>query len=141
LSYYLIEPDAPGGLGPKTLFDRTGPRLEVKALHCVFDDWFGDCIVTSSPCFMVTEQAARLLEQMPATGVVFEQAIVSQSETFKELNADMELPGFAWLKVLGRPGTDDFGLSQTLDLVVSERVLKLLKQEGMPRAEFREWKG
>lgn len=90
---------------------------------------------------MVTEQAARLLEQMPATGVVFEQAIVSQSETFKELNADMELPGFAWLKVLGRPGTDDFGLSQTLDLVVSERVLKLLKQEGMPRAEFREWKG
>jgi hypothetical protein len=138
--YYSIEPDVPGGLGPETRYDRSGARLEVALLHYEFEDWFGDCLVTSSPCFMVTDAVARSLEEIPATGCVFEQAKVTLSENFREFNPEVHLPDFVWLKVLGRPGVDDFGLSQALELIVSERVLRLFEQFGIPRAEYIEWK-
>lgn len=130
LSYFLIEPEVSGGFGPETRFDRSGPRLEVTKLHYVFDDWFGDCLVTASPCFLIAEATARLLEKLPATGIAFGPAEISKSDLFKEFNPDTKLPPFAWLKVHGDPGVDDFGLSKSLDLIVSQRVFDLPRQGG-----------
>jgi len=35
---------------------------------------------------------------------------------------------FSWLQITGRAGTDDFGLSSSGLLIVSERMMNLLKE-------------
>jgi hypothetical protein len=41
----------------------------------------------------------------------------------------------AWLHIDGEPGKDDFGMHQTMHLIVSERALLLLKELGMKDVE------
>jgi hypothetical protein len=50
------------------------------------------------------------------------------------MQPDHKLPPFAWLKVDGQAGRDDFGIAPDYRLVVSERVLDVLKPLGISNA-------
>jgi hypothetical protein len=89
-------------------------------------------MVTSFPCYLVTEDVKEKILESDFSGVAFDTVEVTTSELFEEMQPDQRLPPFVWLKVNGDAGRDDFGIAKDYRLVVSERVLDVLKPLGIP---------
>ncbi|TPM45393.1 hypothetical protein FJ951_16200 [Mesorhizobium sp. B2-2-3] len=136
MRYYEVKPDVAGGLGENTVMDPSVHPPAVSKLHYQVEGWFGDALVTTFPCFLVTEEAKRGLLDIGISGATFAPAEVTKSENFLELQPDVELPPFVWLKVDGRAGHDDFGVNQKLNLVISERAFDVLDELGLPSASI-----
>lgn len=115
--------------------DRSVHPPIVTRLHLVFTDWLGDCLITSFPCFLISEQALQQLRKLPLTGYSTDTAEIEEGDLFDELFRESDpgarLPRFLWLKVSGSPRRDDFGLSENGDLVISDRVLDVLRAVGL----------
>lgn len=69
------------------------------------------------------------------SGVTFGDVEVTKSGVFEDMHPNRILPPFSWLQVTGRPGKNDFGISTSGDLVVSERIMELLKAFGLNHCE------
>ncbi len=134
MKYYILEPEVAGSLGKGTVMNRKVHPPDVKKLDYEFEGWLGDVLLESFPCFIATIAAVTELRQLSATGVQFDDVRVSKSAKFQEMYQHRALPEFKWLKVLGRPGIDDFGLGRDFRLVVSDRVLNALKPLGLSNA-------
>ncbi len=128
MKYYLIEAEVAGGFGHDSIIDRTSGRMVVKKLHYQCDGWLGDELLETVADFIVTERLARELEREQLTGIKFDEVKVTTSEEFADVCGDLPLPRFVWLKAEGQAGRDDFGLSEDLVLVVSERAYEVLKR-------------
>ncbi|ESQ90168.1 hypothetical protein ABAC460_10480 [Asticcacaulis sp. AC460] len=138
MTFYYIEPEVAGGWGENTVFERTpAVGTTVHKLHYVFEDWFGDSIVTSSHCYIVTEAASIEILNDELTGVIFDDVEVSTYPQFSMLRPGVQLPKFVWMKVVGQQGKDDFGRNRGEDLVISERALNIFKKFGLTVGEFR----
>ncbi len=134
-NYHIVEPEIAGGWGENTEFTRTpGQSVVVHKLHYQFDGWLGDELVESTPCYIVSEKMAGELRRAKLTGFVLDDVETTTSEQFREIYPDRELPMFLWLKVEGAPGSDDFGVTSNLQLVVSDRALKALADVGIANA-------
>ena len=134
MKYFYIEPEVAGGLGENTAMDRSVHPPIVSRLHYEFDGWLGEALLTSFPCFIVTEGAESKLQSIGATGIRFDKVEVTTSEEFQDFHPNRQLPKFVWLQVVGRPGRDDFGVAKNHRLVVSERALKVLEGLGISNA-------
>jgi hypothetical protein len=55
------------------------------------------------------------------------------------MNGDRPLPALCWLQITGRAGTDDFGLSSSGLLVVSEPIMNLLNTFVLKYCEVSEY--
>ncbi|UDL89509.1 hypothetical protein LGH82_31405 [Mesorhizobium sp. PAMC28654] len=142
MEYYEIKPLVAGELAEGTVMDTSVHPPIVSKLHFEFAGWLGDALVTSFPCFLVTEEAKRGLLSIGITGATFADAEVTTSEDFHEVQPDVELPPFVWLKVDGEAGQDDFGISQELNLVISERAFDVFDDLlGLSSADFWEFDG
>ena len=129
MRYFSIEPEVAGSSeGDNSVMDRSVHPPIVSRLHYVFSGWSGDVLLTSFPCFIVTEDAMKKLVEIGATGARFADVEVTTTYPFREFYPDTKLPRFAWLQVTGQAGRDDFGLARKIRLVVSERVLDALKR-------------
>jgi hypothetical protein len=134
--YYALEPEVAGGFGPHSVLNPKVRPLDVNRFHYEFDVWLGDPLLEAVGCFIVTEPLRQMIAEMHATGMSFGDVEISKSPQFDDLYPNRPLPDFVWLKVLGKAGRDDFGLSPNHGLVVSERILNLLKGEGMSHSEI-----
>jgi hypothetical protein len=134
MKYSYIEPEVAGGLGKNTVMNRSVHPPIVSKLHYHFDGWLGDVLLETFPCFVVTETAKQKLQSLGATGATFDEVEVTASEQFRELYPNRQLPKFAWLRVQGTPGREDFGIAPDGRLVVSERVLEALQELGISQA-------
>lgn len=112
-NFFELEPEVAGGLGPHTVMDRNTHPPRVAKLHYQFDGWRGDHIVTSFPCFLVTEPLANKLLGEQLRGLEIADVEVSTSEELDELFPEIELPKFLWLKATGVAGVDDSALHRT----------------------------
>ena len=126
--FYVLDPEVAGGLGPNTVMDASSHPPVVTTLHYELDGWLGDELLESFPCFIVTENMRHLIESARPSGCSFGAVLVSTSERFKELYPMRHLPRFFWLKIAGEAGYDDFGISSTNSLVISQRVLQAMKK-------------
>lgn len=131
MRFFKIQPEVAGGLGTRTIMDTTVHPPLVSVLEYEFDGWLGDDLLESFPCFIVSEQLKNLLEENTFTGYVFSDVITSKSDTFIEIYPDLTLPNFYWLKINGKAGVEDAGLSESNHLVVSENFLKILLQVNL----------
>ncbi len=138
--YYSLEPEVAGELGTKTEIDNSTHPPLVSKLHFKFSGWLGNEILECFPCYIVTEFMMKKIYTLQPTGCKFENLFIERSKQFKELYSDKELPKFKWLKINGQAGKDDFGLSPNNLLVVSERILKLLKNHRLNECDIEEWK-
>lgn len=128
MKYYTIEPEVAGGWGKNTIAIRDSGKLtQVQRLHYEFYGWTGDELLTSSPCFIVSYPLAEHLRKSHFTGTAFEDVEITTSEEFRTLHPDLILPKFVWLQITGKPGVNDFGITQALQLVVSGRALEALQ--------------
>ncbi|MER9328195.1 hypothetical protein [Mesorhizobium sp. M0488] len=136
MPYYTVKPLVAGELSEGTIEDASVHPPIVSKLHYRFAGWLGDALVTSFPCFLVTEEAKHELLAIGISGATFADAKVTTSEDFHLVQPDVVLPPFVWLKVDGRAGHDDFGINQELYLVISERALDVLDELGLPSASI-----
>ena len=137
MNYYLVEPEAPGGFGPNSFFfDVKARPPRIDRFDYEFDIWPRDPIVEAVACYIVTEALRERIAALHPTGVSFGPVDISRSGEFEDRYPNYELPKFVWLQVTGNAGQDDFGLSPTHSLVVSERVLRVLKAAGMVHADI-----
>jgi hypothetical protein len=129
MRYFKIEPEVAGSSeGDNSVMDRSVHPPIVSRLHYVFAGWSGDVLLTSFPCFIVTEDAMnKLMESDATTGARFADVEITTAYPFREFHPDMKLPKFVWLQVTGRAGQDDFGLVANKRLVISEHALDVLK--------------
>jgi hypothetical protein len=100
------------------------------------DDWLGDVLLETFPCFVLTEEASRAISSSRLTGANFAPFEISLSEQFLELQANVRLPRFLWMQVVGKAGMDDFGIDRSNQLVVSQQALALLRRLGLGHAEI-----
>jgi hypothetical protein len=129
--FYELKPEVAGQLGDDTVMDRSTHPPIVHACHYEFDGWLGDELLQSFPCFIVTDNLKTLIESAKPSGCSFGSVKVTTSEEYEAWEEAFPLPPlphFHRLLVEGIAGRDDFGLSSTFRLVVSDRMLKVLKQ-------------
>ncbi|MFG1790411.1 hypothetical protein [Nocardia sp. NPDC049149] len=137
MSFFVVEPEVAGELGPGTEYDRSAQPAVVTKLEYRFSDWLGDAIVESVPCFIATEDLARAISESSLTGVSFADVTVTISPEAEMLMTD-ELPKWRWMQFSGSPYESDFGLSGDLSLIVSERALAVLRHAGISNADYYE---
>jgi len=144
--FYLIEPEICGRVDSTSVSD----GRQLIALCYEFDAWLGDDLIGDFQVFMCTEHLASQLKQIepPITGVSFDKCTSSKSDEYSYYEIQnrsgrpRELPVFTWLRVNGQAGTDDMGeLDKETGLVVSERVLEVIKSCRLDQAEIREYMG
>jgi hypothetical protein len=142
MKYSFIQPDVAGGWGENTRADTTVHPPHVRKLHYEFEDWSGDVILESFPCYIVTDQARKALDGLGATGISYDHVEVTKSIGFEALHpAGRRLPDFLWLKVTGVAGQDDFGIAPCPDLrlVISSRALEALRPLGITNALIQDY--
>ena len=134
---FILKPEVAGQLGANTIIDTTTMPPIVSNLHYEFDGWLGDDLLESYPCFICTELLMHRLNKNKFTGCKFDTCEVSKSEIFNQIYQSKELPVFYWLKVIGSP-KDDFYMNGNGDMIVSERVLSILKDFNINNCEIEE---
>jgi hypothetical protein len=137
--YFVIEPEVSGGLGSKTILDSTVHPPIVTKLNYQFDDWLGDDILESFPCYIVTENLAKEIERSSLSGLAFDSVELSKSIEYQELCSKIELPPFRWLKITGKVGVDDFGLDKNHRLVISQKALDIFKKGKLEQSDISQW--
>jgi hypothetical protein len=133
VGYWILEPEVAGGLGEGTIVDPHTQPPVVSRLH--------DELLTTFPCYIVTERVHQALARLEPSGCAFDSVQVTTEYPFDELYPGRRLPPFSWLKITGRAGMDDFGLSADHRLVVSLRVLRCLKEFELAHCEIEEFTG
>ena len=127
MTHFILEPEVAGGFGPATTGDlRARPPL-LEKFNYEFDTWLGDPLLEALGTFIVTDRLKERLIEAHASGVCFGDVEVTKAGIFLDLCGDRPLPAFSWLQITGRAGTDDFALSSSGYLIVSERMMNLLK--------------
>jgi hypothetical protein len=135
MSFTMLQPEVAGGWGPKTVVDVSVHPPRVARLHYEFDGWLGDDLLECFPCFVVSNRLARELERSNLTGFVLGDVDISTTPEFDELYPNRHLPAFSWLKIAGRAGVDDFGISAEHRLVASARAMDVLRRFTLDRAD------
>ena len=130
MTFYAVEPEVPGQFGEDAVVDYSTRPVGVSQYHLEFDGWLGDDLVEAIGTFLVTEPVASAISQSDLTGVEFAEAKVTPGTTLQELQPDLELPTFRWMKVTGEVFRDDFGISEDIRLVVSDRAWELLQRHA-----------
>ena len=130
MRYFALDPEVAGGLGPKSIVDRSRHAPIVTSLHYEFQGWLGDEIVTSFPCMLVTERVAAALEAADLSGLRFDDVLVTKDPQFDMFFPDKAaaLPRWRWLCPDGAPGASDLWQDNLADLIVSERALGVLSK-------------
>jgi len=138
--FYFVDPEVAGGLGDSTVMDTSIHPPVVHELEYKFEDWLGDELLESFPCFIVTESLAEKISANKISGFSLDKVSISTSEEFYELQPDVSLPKFLWLKITGKAGVDDLGISDDFRLVVSERFKNLLESSRSDNASIESFK-
>lgn len=136
--YYRIEPEVAGGWGEETEADTTCHPPKITSLVFEFESWLGDSIVTSFPCYLVTEDLAQSLNRANLDGYELANCTIIKSDTFNELYPNKKLPDFVWLQVVGKAGVGDFGIDKDLKLVVSSAAHSVLQEHFLNDCEIEE---
>lgn len=140
MKYYVLQPEVAGFFGENAILadPYARPPLITK-FHYEFETWPIDPLLEAAACFIVLESLREKILTLQATGMTFGDVEVSKSPEVEEFYPGRMLPKFVWLRVSGKAGKDDFGLSSDHCLVVSQRILDLLKGDGMKHCEIKEF--
>lgn len=130
MRYYNIKPQVVGHLGDGCEVEHAEGRITVRRLHYVFDIWPDDELIATVPCYLVTPKLADLLESAKMSGYGRQRATLTASDFVQEVYPLRTPPVYQWLTINGVPGHDDFGLSEQVNLVISERARSVLETSG-----------
>ena len=133
--YFQLEPEVSGEFGQKTKMDNSTHPPKIEHLEFLFKGWLGDCLIECFPVFLITEKVAQKLTDYKITGFSLKKAEIKKEYPFYELHPNLTLPNFVWIDINGIAKKSDFGIENNL-LIVSEKVLEILKLEGLNHCEI-----
>jgi hypothetical protein len=139
MTYFTLEPEWAGNFGPATTGDLTTRPPRIDKFNFEFDIWPCDPLLEAICAFIVTDPLKERLIEAQAAGIAFGHAEITKSGIYLDVHGERPLPAFSWLQITGRAGRDDFGLSSSHYLVVSERMMNLLKAFGLNHCEISEY--
>src|ERR1700742_2346677 len=127
MPYSILDPEVAGGSGPGTRGNLQARPPQLEKFNYEFTVWPGDPLVKALSTFIVTDRLKEALIEAHASGIAFGDVEVTKAGIYHDMYGDRPLPAFSWLQITGRAGKDDFGLSPSHRLVISERIMNLLK--------------
>jgi hypothetical protein len=138
-----LEPEVAGELGENTIFENfdkvrlSGEKPIISRLNYEFTGWMGDEILECTPCFIITDDLAKDINNKKLNGYEIEDVEISESDEFNELYPNINLPAFkriiptGFVKVTDDNYQDwsghDFCITQESYLVVTEKVINVLR--------------
>lgn len=127
--YKKIQPEVIVGLGDNTEFvEKAPPFKTVIKLHINLEDWLGDDLMECYPCYIITENLKKLLEDNSFKGFEIQDMSVSLDENFENnYQQGKPLPEFYQLKITGRRNNDDLFLDEDKNLNISGTFLDFLQ--------------
>lgn len=135
MQYYELEPEVAGGIGKMSeLLYKDGMIDRVKFLHYEFYGWLGDELLTTYPCFIVTESLMDDIIFSGLKGVEFKNIRMSFSEEFDSAYEKTTIPPFMEIKCkfVCEENIDkltcDFYRTKYDELIVSEKALNVLRR-------------
>jgi hypothetical protein len=164
---FELHPEVAGGFGPNTVIRNSDAvqsgaetLLDVVHLEYRFEDWAGDDLVTSFPCFIVTERLAAKLKASSVSGLEWDNVEVTTSPEFHQRKMRLLLPPFERMCPKGTVELDvdkrvvnwsghDACISATATgialrfprprrLVVTERMLNVLREYSIKECSVKE---
>ena len=139
MTYFVLEPEVAGDFGPGTTGDLRARPPQVQKFNYEFDTWPYDPLLEALGTFIVTDRLRQRLIEAHATGVAFGDVEVTKSGLYLDLYGDRPLPALSWLQITGRAGEDDFALSSSGHLMISERMMNLLKEFELKYCDVSEY--
>jgi hypothetical protein len=139
MKWHVLKPAVSGDIYNSSGDWRAHPPI-IEKLHYEIDLPLDDAIIAHFPVWVVSASAKSAIEAASLSGVSFDVVEISESANYEALWSDRKLPEYAWFKVHGIAGRDDFG-TRGFELVVSDRALNLLRTLGIPNAEVKAYKG
>lgn len=134
MKFFSLDPECPGSLADDVDLETSvhPPLVESETLHIEFNTWMESALIEVFPCYCVTRELREAIGAMELSGCWFAPAKITKSESFNQFYpAGRHIPEFTWLKVEGKTGVDDFGISKDHLLIVSERALSLIREHGL----------
>jgi len=135
-NYWTLEPEVAGEIGNGSVVDTSVHPPDVSRLQYRLTGWLGDEVLESFPCYVITERVGQEFLMRGFTGFFLDAVDVVRSDEFDELYPGRQLPDFKWLRINGRAGIDDFGLSEENTLVVSDAVLASLRRHTLAQCDI-----
>lgn len=132
--FWILEPEAPGVWGERTDADLAARPPSIVRVHLELERTVTDDLLQLVPCFVVSRRLADELGRSQLSGYQLDALEVSGAPRYLAAHPEAPLPELVWLKVFGRAGHADFGLSSDDRLVVSKAALTVLKKFSIVRA-------
>jgi len=144
MKYFVLEPEVAGGIGKKSKILYENSKIkEVLFLDYEFEDWLGDDILTTHPCFIISESLCDIIKVSDLKGYQLQKIDISFSDFFLEVYNKKILPNFIRLLPFSINEVNlinkmllDFYLYKNTTLVVSERSLNILKKFNLSNANI-----
>ena len=118
-AYFQLDVPVDGGLGPGTELASDATQEgwpNLLALEYMFETWSGCHIVTTYPCFIISEHLLKLVISSELSGWTVADLSVRFSPQFIETSWGTTLPKFYWFKPTGRMRS----LARTINIDESE---------------------
>jgi hypothetical protein len=128
MNSHVIEPEVIVGLGDNTEMDQTQHPPLVTELHIELEDWLGDDLLETFPCYLATDALTAGLQKEGFSGFEVADVELTLGEYFENnYHLAKPIPTFKWLKIKGKIESDDFSLTDKTKLCISERAWWYIK--------------
>lgn len=135
MNYYLLNPEIAGELGDGCELVYEGGKIkEVIFLEYNFMGWQGDELLSTHPCFIVTESLQNDIISNGLTGVKFRDIAMTFSDEFYDICGNIKVPRFVQIicndlyENSAENLHNDFYVNKYKEIIVSEKALSVLKQ-------------
>ena len=130
MQYFVVEPEVPGELGPRTVLERSTHPPKVLSLHYIFLGWLGDHLVESFPVFLISKALEEEFQSRNVSGYRTSSAEIEVSPDLLESSPGLSIPSFLQMEIIGKKDSDDLFLAEDHRLVISERVKSIAEDLG-----------
>ena len=146
MNYYLLYPEVAGELGDGSeVVYEDGQIKEVIFLEYNFMGWLGDELLTTHPCFIVTESLQNDIILNGLTGVKLNNIAMTFSNEFRDMCGNRKVPKFVQMicNDLYESNVEnlqkDFYLNKYKDIIVSEKALSVLRQHKIDMCDIEKY--
>lgn len=139
MNYFYIEPEVSGEFGDSTVMGTSKHPPVIHNLVYNFQGWLGDHLLECFPCFIASTNLIEQLNIHNITGYKIEDVVITKDSQLTKLERNLNLPEFKWFQVSGIEGVNDCFIASDNRLVISDRFLSILKENGNQYFDIEEY--
>lgn len=124
---YRLDPQVAGELGDETVLDSSTHPPLVSQVDYVLDQPDADDLIQSFPIFLISTGLGSRLQDAGLTGFALAGALVRPSENYLAIYGAVPHPQYMWFQVIRADIEADCWLDESLQLCVSDRMMRHLE--------------